>query len=191
MKPIASFAAVDAAMESVQQRLKRVVEALGGAGVRYAVVGGHAVAAYVARIDRTAVRMTRDIDLLVERNGLAGLESALRAAGFERRDVAGTPFFLDPVERSARSGIHVVFAGEKVRPDHPTPAPGLDDLACSEEGSPIIGLKPLIRMKLNAFRDKDRVHLRDLAEVGLITEDVEAGLPPALRDRLRGLGNEE
>ncbi|MCU0722596.1 MAG: nucleotidyltransferase family protein [Planctomycetes bacterium] len=178
-------------MESVQQRLKRVVEALGGAGVRYAVVGGHAVAAYVARIDRTAVRMTRDIDLLVERNGLAGLESALRAAGFERRDVAGTPFFLDPVERSARSGIHVVFAGEKVRPDHPTPAPGLDDLACSEEGYPIIGLKPLIRMKLNAFRDKDRVHLRDLAEVGLITEDVEAGLPPALRDRLRGLGNEE
>jgi hypothetical protein len=39
-------------------------------------------------------------------------------------------------------------------------------------------------MKLTSFRDKDRVHVRDLDSVGLITSEIEAGLPELLRERL-------
>jgi hypothetical protein len=39
-------------------------------------------------------------------------------------------------------------------------------------------------MKLNAFRDKDRVHVRDMDEAGLITPEVEGKLSPELRERL-------
>ena len=42
--------------EKVKQRLRRATKALDGAGVSYAVVGGNAVAEWVARIDDEAVR---------------------------------------------------------------------------------------------------------------------------------------
>jgi hypothetical protein len=32
----------------------------------------------------------------------------------------------------------------------------------------LIALEPLVRMKLTSFRDKDRTHLRDLLDVGLV-----------------------
>ena len=46
-------------------------------------------------------------------------------------------------------------------------------------------------MKLTSFLLRDRVHLQDLDAVGLITTDIEAGLPKTLRDRLRDLRTEE
>jgi hypothetical protein len=42
-------------------------------------------------------------------------------------------------------------------------------------------------MKLTAFRDKDRTHLRDLLEIGLINADWCDRLPTALGLRLREL----
>ena len=39
-------------------------------------------------------------------------------------------------------------------------------------------------MKLTSYRLKDRVHIQDLDAVGLITGEIEAGLPEALRARL-------
>jgi hypothetical protein len=39
-------------------------------------------------------------------------------------------------------------------------------------------------MKLTSFRLKDRVHIQDMDGVGLITTEIEAGLPEALRQRL-------
>jgi hypothetical protein len=39
-------------------------------------------------------------------------------------------------------------------------------------------------MKLTSFRAKDEAHLKDLDEAGLITPEVETGLPPLLRERL-------
>lgn len=41
-----------------------------------------------------------------------------------------------------------------------------------------------MRMKLTSFRDKDRVHIRDLDSVGLITPEIEAGSPEEFRERL-------
>jgi len=40
-------------------------------------------------------------------------------------------------------------------------------------------------MKLSAFRDKDRVHLRDLASVGLLDKSSLARLSPILAQRHR------
>ena len=45
-------------------------------------------------------------------------------------------------------------------------------------------LDALVRMKLSAFRDKDRVHLRDLVSVGLIDDAWLPRLPETLRMRL-------
>ena len=39
-------------------------------------------------------------------------------------------------------------------------------------------------MKLTSFRLKDQAHLKDLEEAGLMTTEMEAGLPEILRDRL-------
>ena len=49
------------AMEKVRQRLLRATGALERAGIPYAVVGGHAVAAWVSRVDEGAVRGTQDV----------------------------------------------------------------------------------------------------------------------------------
>ena len=42
-------------------------------------------------------------------------------------------------------------------------------------------------MKLTSFRDKDRVHLRDMLSVGLIDASWLADLPIPLAERLREL----
>jgi len=44
-------------------------------------------------------------------------------------------------------------------------------------------------MMLSAFRDKERVHLRDLASVGLLDESSLARLSPILAQRLREILN--
>lgn len=48
------------AVERVEQLLRDVTTALDASGIRYAVVGGTAVAAWVAHIDAGAVRATKD-----------------------------------------------------------------------------------------------------------------------------------
>ena len=40
------------------------------AGVPYAVIGGNAVAAWVSRVDKAAVRNTQDVDILLRREEL-------------------------------------------------------------------------------------------------------------------------
>ncbi len=96
--------------------------------------------------------------------------------------------FLDGPNAKARDAVHVVFAAEKVRPSYPEPAP---DVSESEETETfrLLSLDGLVRMKLTSFRDKDRVHLRDLIEIGLIDNDWLGRVPPSLRDRLQDLLN--
>jgi hypothetical protein len=51
-------------------------------------------------------------------------------------------------------------------------------------------LEALVRMKLTSFRDKDRVHLRDMISIGLIDESWHDRLPEELRGRLQQLLND-
>ena len=53
------------------------------------------------------------------------------------------------------------------------------------EGLQVLALAALVRMKLTSFRLKDRVHLQDLIEVGLVTEADLPRLPAPLAARLR------
>src|SRR3954462_3209328 len=61
---------MERAVTRVRERLLRATAALNQAGVPYAVVGGNAVASWVATVDEGAVRNTRDVDLLVRRSDL-------------------------------------------------------------------------------------------------------------------------
>jgi len=174
------------AVDKVRQRLTRAVSALEKAGIPYAVAGGNAVAAWVSRVDEAAVRNTRDVDILIRRNDLDVATAALAEAGFVRRHAASIEMFLDGPEAKARDAIHVVFAGEKVRPEYVLPAPDVDE---SEQtvAFRILDLEALVRMKLTSFRDKDRMHLRDLIDVGLVDAAWCGRFPPELASRLQEL----
>jgi hypothetical protein len=175
-----------AAVDAVRERACRAAAALDRAGIPHVVIGGHAVAAWVARVDVEAVRNTRDVGLLVRRRDFKRVIAVLESVGFVHRNVAEVDLFLDGPEGSVRSAIHVVFAGERVRPDHLLPAPDVTD---SEPGPDfaVATLDALVRMKLTSFRLKDKVHLLDLLEVGLIDESWCERLPTELGARLREL----
>ena len=172
------------AVEKVKERLSRATAALEKAGVPYAVIGGNAVAAWVSRVDEGAVRNTQDVDLALRRPDLDAARTALEAAGFIYRHVAGVDMFLDGPDTKARDAVHVIFSGEKVRPEYALPVP---DVAESERSGPfrVLSLDALVRMKLTSFRLKDRVHLQDLLGVGLIDESWLTRVPPELSERLK------
>jgi hypothetical protein len=65
------------AVQLVRERLLRAVAALEQAGIPYAVIGGNAVAFWVARVDESAVRNTPDVNLLVRRGDFAAVVAAL------------------------------------------------------------------------------------------------------------------
>lgn len=176
------------AVERVRDRLLRASTALEVAGVPYAVAGGNAVAAWVATIDVAAVRNTQDVDILLRRSDLDAAAAALGRAGFVRRHVAGLDLFLDGPNAKARDAVHVVPAGEKVRPEYAAPAP---DVTESEkpggDAFRVLSLEPLVRMKLTSFRRKDQVHLLDMLEVGLIDATWTTRFSPELGARLQQL----
>lgn len=174
------------AVELVRQRLLRATAALEAAQVPYAVAGGNAVALWVSRVDPGAVRNTSDVDLLVRREDMEKVKAALSAAGFEYRHSAGLDRFLDGPTGRAREGIHLVFAGEMVREGEALPNPQVSE---SEDGGSfrVLALRALVGIKLTAFRDKDRTHLRDMLEVGLIDESWGQNYPTELAERLRSL----
>lgn len=177
---------MERAVEKVRQRLVRATAALEAARVPYAVAGGNAVALWVSRVDESAVRNTQDVDILIRRPDLPAARTALEAAGFVYRHAGGIDVFLDGPDAKARDGVHVVFAGEKVREHEYAPNP---DVSESEPAQTfrVLSLEALVRIKLTAFRDKDRVHLRDLIDVGLIDASWPARFPPSLAARLREL----
>jgi len=179
-----SLERVVSAVEKVRQRLLKTAAALKAAGVPYAVVGGNAVALWVSRVDESAVRNTRDVDILIRRGDLEAARAALESAGFVHRHVAGMEVFLDSPDAKPRDAVHIVFANEKVRPPEPLANPDVTESEQTDQFS-VLSLEALVRIKLTAFRDKDRTHLRDLIEIGLIDADWLTRLPPVLADRLR------
>lgn len=177
---------VEQAVAMVKERMRRSVAALEAAGIPYAVAGGHAVAAWVARIDPAAVRTTVDVDLLIARSDLERATAALEAVGFVHSLTLDVHTFLDGPAGKPREAVHLVFAGELVKPHDPVAAPDLC-VVDEREGYRIVDLDRLIVMKLTAFRDKDRTHLRDMMDVGLIDAAKLDRLPEPLRPRLQEL----
>jgi len=175
---------MERAVVKVRERLLRATAALNQAGIPYAVVGGHAVASWVATVDEGAVRNTRDVDLLVRRSDLPVITAALEKAGFVRDEVLDVVMFRDGPEGKPSQAIHLLFVGEKTRPDHSMPAPEIQTVKDAANFN-VITLESLTLMKLMSNRRKDQVHIEDLIGVGLIDSSWLPKLPPDLAARLK------
>jgi hypothetical protein len=173
-----------------EKRVERLFElaaqletALSSAAIEYRIVGGLATYLYVEEVAPDAGRLTRDIDVTVRRQDLERIAQAVGPFGLVYRHVAGLDMIVDARQPSASRGVHLVFAGEKVRLDYPEAVPQMGPYQVVR-GLRLIPLPDLVRMKLTSFRAKDEAHLKDLDEAGLISAEVEGGLSPILRNRL-------
>lgn len=175
------------ALDDVTNRLERIAAALEGAGIAYGLVGGQAVALWVATRDPAAVRTTKDVDLLLRREDLPQARAAATAVGLDYFEVAGVGMFLERSDPNPRKAVHVLWAGERVRAEYALPSPSVDECEALAPGKRVVSLAGLVRMKLMSNRDQDRVHLRDLIDVGLLHRDMLSALPPELASRLESL----
>jgi hypothetical protein len=176
-------------LQEVTNRLDRIVRALKEKSVPYAVVGGQAVALWVATKEPAAVRTTKDVDLLIHRTDLPRARAAALSAGMDYFEVLGVGMFLDHEDPNPRHAVHVVWAGEKVRPEYELPSPTVDQRA-EISGIQTVSLVGLVLMKLISNRDQDRVHLRDMIDVGLVDRSILDQLPISLVERLEALLSE-
>ena len=131
---------IEQAVEIVKDRQRRVVSALNAARIQYAVIGGNAVQHWVAQVDVSVVRNTRDVDLILNEQDLGRAVAALEAVGFRYRRSAGVVMFLDGPEAGARDAVHVVFAGQRVQDEYPEPVPDLVDLVEMAEATTLPSL---------------------------------------------------
>ena len=90
-----------------------------------------------------------------------------------RRDLSGVQSTLSSHER-------------KCGPDYSFPAPDVTESEAGPEFT-VATLDALVRMKLTSFRLRDKVHLLDLLDVGLIDETWCDRFPPELGVRLQEL----
>jgi hypothetical protein len=170
-------------LEQILRLAETVEKIFSAAGLEYRVVGGLATYFYVEESEPDAGRLTRDIDVLVRREDLDRIAAAAEPFGFRYRHVAGIDMLSRADEPTVRRAIHLIFAGEKVRPDYAEAVPHLGE-GRRIRGIRLIPLTDLIRMKLTSFRAKDAAHLIDLDEASLITPEIELSLTPLLRERL-------
>ena len=183
-------AAYDLHMDQLFERMRRFHSALEAAGVPYRIVGGVAAFFHVYDRELDQARTTRDIDAGVARIDMPRIIEAAESAGFRYRHVAGIDMLVDVEQPKARSAVHLVFTGEKVRPTDLAEIPASDPVR-TQEGIWICSVPDLVRMKLTSYRLKDKVHIQDLDGVGLITPEVEATLSDVMRERLQEVRAQE
>lgn len=113
--------------------------------------------------------------------------------GFRFRHAAGLDMLLYGETTSARNAVHLLYSGEKVRPNQATPNPPIQPEKKRISGADvfIVPVAHLARMKLSAYRDRDRVHIRSMDAAGLITAEVENALPMELKARLQHIRETE
>lgn len=99
-------------------------------------------------------------------------------------ETMGVGMFLDRRNPNPRHAVHLVWAGEFVRPHELLPSPEIAERSTLPGGHQVVSLDGLVRMKLTAFRDQDRVHLRDMIDVGLVGRELTTNLPSELAARL-------
>ena len=171
-------------MSNQEDRIKLLHEILTSAGTPYRIAGGMAVFIHASERDPLSARLTKDVDAAIGLADLPRLIEAARQAGLVYRHASGVDMLVDEAEGGrARSAIHLIFAGEKVRPEYAEAVPASEPDR-TQEGILIAPVADLVRMKLTSYRLKDRVHIQDLDAVGLINSEIEAGLTEVLRLRL-------
>jgi hypothetical protein len=132
-----------------------------------------------------AIRFTKDVDILARRTDLPALSAALRHVGLDEAEVLGVTMFVDRKHPSPKSGVHVVFANEKIRAHDTQPAPDVDRVNRDLKPFSVVDLAELVTMKFQSNRDIDRARLRDLKSVGVLDEQMLDRVPAEFRDRLQ------
>ena len=165
--------------------LQKITDPLTAANIPYEVVGGLAVLIHVEEADPTHSLLTRDVHILIGRSDLKRFIAVAESQGFRFRHAAGVDMLL--YGDKAINAIHLLFSGEEVKPSHVVPNPALSPERKIVKGHEVwvIPVAELVRMKLSANRDKDRVHIRSLDAAGLITPEIQRGLSQSLLARLR------
>ena len=173
--------------------LERIAGPLAAEKIPYELIGGGAVMVQVNRVEPSAVRNTKDVDIMVYRADLERIKEVAGRHGFTFRHAAGLDMLLAHGETHARNAVHLIFAGEKVTPAQAMPNPPLRPEYLPVHGVEVavIPVVDLVHMKLSNNRDIDRVHVRDLDSVGLVTPEVEKALPPVLHVRLQEIRSKE
>lgn len=171
-------------MDRVELRLRKTIAILEATGIPFAIVGGNAVRIWVAQVDPGAVRATNDVYVLIRPENLEQVKQVMAENGYHYRKAAGLDMFLEGKDDSVRYAIHIVLANRMVKENDYEANP---DVEPSEYGDGIrtLPLERLVRMKLNSFRLKDRVHLLDMIEVGLLNNNWITKFPKPLGERLR------
>lgn len=175
---------INEAFQKVQDRLRRATAAMEQSGQPCSIIGGNAVIHWISQVDPAAYRFTQDVDLLICREDLPGVTKAMESAGFRYRHVRGIDMFLDGPVNKAQDAVHLLFAGEKVRPDDLAPAPSVEE-SIPGEAFQVLGLAALVRMKLTSFWLKDQTHLDDMLQVGLIDKSLKERLPIRQAERFQ------
>ena len=94
--------------------------------------------------------------------------------------------FVEDELQSPRNAVHIVLSGQMVRSDDYESNPDVEPCEYGDEFR-TLPLEKLVRMKLNSFRLKDKVHLLDMIQVGLIDAGWCERFPDRLRQRLEDL----
>ncbi|HEY6291317.1 MAG TPA: hypothetical protein VI455_07100 [Terriglobia bacterium] len=165
--------------------LQKIAGPFAAAGIPYEVVGGLAVLIHVEEAGPAHSVLTRDVDILISRSDLERVVAIAESHGFRFRHAAGVEMLL--YGDKPANAIHLLFVGEKVKATQTIQNPRVvpERKTIKGEEVAVIPVADLVRMKLSANRDKDRVHLRSLDATGLITPEIERGLPEPLRARLQ------
>jgi hypothetical protein len=172
--------------------LHKIAGPLAAGHVPHELVGGLAVLIHVEEADPAHSMLTRDVDLMIRRSGIARVIGIAEGCGFKFRHAADPPARAARLDMllhgdSAKTPIQWLFSGEKVRPAQATSNPDIRPVqkAIHGESVAVISLADLLRMKLSSWRLKDHVHIQVMDAAGLITTEVESTLSEELRGRLR------
>jgi hypothetical protein len=167
--------------------LHKITDTFTSHRIPHELIGGLAVLIYVEEANPEHTPLTRDVDLLVRRSDLERIKEAAAKDGFRFRHAAGVDMLIYGPAESAKNAVHLLFSGEKVRPNQTTPNPSIKPEHKHVHGKDVlvISIVDLIRMKLSSYRLKDQVHIKTMDAVGLITSDAEKTLTPELAARLK------
>lgn len=173
--------------------LHKITEPLTAEGIPHELIGGLAVLIHVEETDPAHSMLTRDVDLMICRSDLERVVDIAVKHGFRFRHAAAMDMLLFGETDSAKNAVHLIFSGEKVRPNQATPNPAIAPEKKHIHGKEVlvIPVADLVRMKLSSYRDKDRVQIRSMDAAGLIKPEVERALPKDLQVRLEHIRGTE
>src|SRR5208282_1434922 len=81
--------------------LEKIAKPLADAGIPYQLIGGGAVMVQVNRVEPSAVRNTKDLDIMVHRADLERIKRVAAAHGFTFRHAAGLDMLMPHGETKA------------------------------------------------------------------------------------------